>query len=67
MLERAMTTARTQKGSSVCVVPFFSLIIKDLYNQNESMSDKLSNGFIRFEVSDVSMTTFELNTVYRNV
>lgn len=47
-LERATTSARTMKMNT-CVVPFFSLIVKDLYFQNESMSDKLPNGFIRFE------------------
>ena len=38
-MESAMSTARQEKDRR-CVVPFFSLIIKDLYFQNEALSNR---------------------------
>jgi hypothetical protein len=47
-LEAAITKTMMKKESD-CVIPFFSLIIRDLYYQNESITNKLPNGQIRFE------------------
>lgn len=38
------------RAEEKCVVPLFSLIIKDLYFENESQPNKLPNGWIKFEV-----------------
>ena len=40
-----------QFGSFQVVIPFFSLLVKDLYFLNEGCAGKLANGHINFEVS----------------
>lgn len=49
---QALALAITQAGQEEerrCVIPFFSLLIKDVYFLHEAMSDRLENGYIRFE------------------
>ncbi|CAI8058076.1 Ras-GEF domain-containing family member 1B [Geodia barretti] len=48
----ALVSAFAQASKSrekMCVVPFFSLLVKDLYFLNEGMSNRLPSGHIRFE------------------
>lgn len=37
--------------SSQIVIPFFSLLIKDIYFLNEGCANRLPNGHVNFEVS----------------
>lgn len=49
-LEKAIGQADAAKdGPSSWVVPFFSLIVKDIYFLHQGMSDRDVRGFIRFE------------------
>lgn len=49
-LEKAIGQADAAKdGPHGWVVPFFSLIVKDIYFMHEGMSDRDIKGFIRFE------------------
>lgn len=49
-LEKAIGQADASKdGPHSWVVPFFSLIVKDIYFLHQGMSDRDINGFIRFE------------------
>lgn len=49
-LEKAISQANASKDGPHCwVVPFFSLMVKDIYFMHEGMNDKDAKGFIRFE------------------
>lgn len=49
-LEKAIGQADASKdGPHSWVVPFFSLIVKDVYFLHQGMSDRDIRGFIRFE------------------
>ena len=49
-LDKAIGRASTVKeGPLSWVVPFFSLLVKDIYFLHQGMSDRDGRGFIRFE------------------
>ena len=48
-MQRALSA---QEGAcDKIVIPFFSLLVKDLYFLNEGCSNKMPNGYLNFEVN----------------
>lgn len=58
-MQRALTA---QEGAcDKIVIPFFSLLVKDLYFLNEGCSNKTDNGHINFQVNIGSHHNKEIN------
>lgn len=47
------------------VIPFFSLLIKDIYFLNEGCASRLPNGHINFEVSERGFVLVELYVLFQ--